>query len=297
MPPWSSLPYYSAPCIWVSAAFPTGVGPSSSPYSAGVAAARATRPAASAPAWSRTPSSPPPGAPFSRRTGLPACFRLDAPADQAGGEQPVIHAPQASHQPRGEQRCVPDLAQVFGHFPDVSVRRHPVNRIEAPQVDGPGVISERLFLAQIEVVLEVRHRQLAQRAVYRLAEAESREVGFRQGAPMPEAAEDGEHVIVVPHGFEVEQQRRLAHHGQSGGGEQGALHAVGGAVPEDAARRAAGGAGRFLVVPQVVEESLDFLGRLQAAEDRALAGGECKMGHWVSGYRKTGGGRTILDSR
>jgi hypothetical protein len=39
----------------------------------------------------------------------------------------------------------------------------------------------------------------------------------------------------------------------------------------------------LLVVAEVVEESLDLLGRLQAAEDCALAGGECVMGHWVSG--------------
>ena len=66
-------------------------------------------------------------------------------------------------------------------------------------------------------------------------------------------------------------------------GEQGAFHAVGGAVPEDAARRAAGVAVRLLVVAEVVEESLDLFGRLQAAEDRALAGCELVMGHCVSG--------------
>ncbi len=89
-------------------------------------------------------------------------------------------------------------------------------------------------------------------------------------------------MIVVADGFEVEHQGWLAHHTQSGGGEQGAFHAVGGTVPEDGARRAAGGAVRFLVVAQVVQEPLDFLGRSQGAENRALAGGERVMGHSVS---------------
>src|ERR1039457_3586338 len=79
---------------------------------------------------------------------------LSVPAEQAGGEEAVIHASQAGRQPGGQQRCMPDLAQVFGHFPDVFLRGHPVNRIEAPQVDRAGVVSEGLFLAEIEVVLE-----------------------------------------------------------------------------------------------------------------------------------------------
>jgi hypothetical protein len=43
---------------------------------------------------------------------------------------------------------------------------------------------------------------------------------------------------------------------------------------------------RFFVVAEVVQESLDLFGRLQAAEDRSLAGGELVMGHWDQGSVK-----------
>src|SRR5476649_1226867 len=129
-------------------------------------------------------------------------------------------------------------------------------------------------------MLEVGHRQLAQGSIDGFAVAESGVIGFRDGAPMPALAEDGQDVVVVAHGFEIEQQGRVADQAQRGGGEQGAFHALGGAVAKHAARRSAGGAEGLLVVSQAVEEALDFFGGGETAEDGALSRGE-GVGHRV----------------
>ncbi len=92
--------------------------------------------------------------------------------------------------------------------------------------------------------------------------------------------EDSQHVVVIALGFEIEQERRVVEHAQGSGAEEGAFHAVGGTVAQDAARRAAGFAGTLFVVGEGVEELLDSRGRGEAAEDGAFARRE-----WVHGRR------------
>src|SRR5581483_9960215 len=102
-----------------------------------------------------------------------------------------------------------------------------------------------------------------------LAVAEAGVVRLGDGAPAAAAAEDGEDVVVVADGLEVEEEGRVAELAEGGGGE------VGGAVSQDEAGGPAGGAAGLLVVGDVgVEEALDFGGGGEAGEDGALFAGE-----------------------
>ena len=74
-------------------------------------------------------------------------------------------------------------------------------------------------------------------------------------------------MVVVAYRLEIQQQRRMAEHPESGRAEERAFHAVRRAVAQHAARRTAGVAVRLLVVGQVeIEEVLDLLGRAETAK-------------------------------
>jgi hypothetical protein len=93
-------------------------------------------------------------------------------------------------------------------------------------------------------------------------------------------AEDGEHVIVVVNGLEVEEKGRVAQHAERSRAEERSLHAVRGAVAENSPGGAAGGAAGLLVVGEVhIQESLNLRGRVQAAEHGAFGWGEGVGGH------------------
>ncbi len=76
-------------------------------------------------------------------------------------------------------------------------------------------------------------------------------------------AVDGDDVVSVVFGFEVEDQGRVAVGSEGGGGQGGSLEAVRGVFLQDAAR-GPGGVGE--VVGHVVEEALDAVWGFQAAE-------------------------------
>ena len=82
---------------------------------------------------------------------------------------------------------------------------------------------------------------------------------------------DGDDVIGVVFGFEVEDQRRVSVGAEGGRGEGCAFETVGSVLFEDAAR-GPGGVGE--VVRHVVEESLDTVGSFQAAQFAEFGGGE-----------------------
>ena len=142
---------------------------------------------------------------------------------------------------------------------------------------GSGVAAQRLLAAQVEVRFEVRQRQLPQRAEDRLAKTQAGIVRAGDGAPMAMPLEDGHDVIVVAYGFEVHDQRPVSLEPQRRGGEQRAVEALHGPLPQHAARRPARGAGH--VVVDVVEELLNTpLGR-EPAQERRFAWGEAERRH------------------
>src|ERR1019366_6308712 len=199
---------------------------------------------------------------------------------QPGSEYPVVHQPQPRSQPRRQQRPVRDAAQVFGYRPDVFLRRHPLDGIEAAQVHRARVAPQSLFLLEIVVMLEIGHRQFPQRAVNRLAVAQSRIVGLGDRPPMPTQPEDGQHVIVVADRFQVEQQRRIAEHAQGRRAEQGPFHAMAGPVSHYAPRRPASRPVWFFVISDfAIEVRLDPLRPAELPETRTLRRAETVFQH------------------
>jgi hypothetical protein len=72
-------------------------------------------------------------------------------------------------------------------------------------------------------------------------------------------------VVVVEDRFEIEQQRRMTLDAQSRRGEEGAVHALHGALAKDAPRRTATRAGH--VVIEAVQELLDAPRRRQPRQE------------------------------
>ncbi len=82
---------------------------------------------------------------------------------------------------------------------------HPVLAIEAGEVDGAGERVQGAFAAHVEIHIEVAHGELAQSAVDGFAIAASAVVGFGHRAPMAVHAIEGEDVVGVVVGLEIEQ--------------------------------------------------------------------------------------------
>lgn len=88
---------------------------------------------------------------------------------------------------------------------------------------------------------------------------------------------DREHMIVIADRLQIDNPGRVAEHAQRGRGEQGAFHAVGGAVVKHAAGRAAG---VLLMVGKVaIQEALDFPGGIEAPKNRQLGGSKERPVH------------------
>jgi len=97
--------------------------------------------------------------------------------------------------------------EVLGHEPDRTLRRHPLEMIETRKVDRFGVFPQRPLTAAVVVVLEVRKRELAERAEDGRPLAQAVEVLFRDGSPVAACAIDGDDVVVVFFAFEIEDER------------------------------------------------------------------------------------------
>ena len=155
---------------------------------------------------------------------------------------------------------------------------HPQRRIDAAQVERGRVAAQRLVAAPVEELVEVRHRELAQGAVHRLAVAQPRAVALRQRAPRASAAEQRDHVrVVVRRAIEVHDERWLAVDPQRAGGEERALDAVRDAVAEHVAHRVDGLAVRLVIGRERAHELLDAQRGVQARELRELARGQSEI--------------------
>jgi hypothetical protein len=134
-------------------------------------------------------------------------------------------------------------------------------------------------------VLEVRHDEFAESAIDRFAEAESGVIGLGDSSPTATLSKDGEDVVVVADGFEVEEERGMAEHAECGRADEGTGHAMGRAVAECHAGRTAARSIRFFVVLEfLIEESLDLVGSGECAEDGAF--GAREVGHCPNKYRR-----------
>src|SRR6185437_15937092 len=73
---------------------------------------------------------------------------------------------------------VTDGEQILRDEPDRLVGGHPVQAIEAGELDGVGKCAQRPFTAQVEIHLKVTECQFAQRAINRFPIAASSVVRF-----------------------------------------------------------------------------------------------------------------------
>src|SRR5262249_110088 len=157
--------------------------------------------------------------------------------------------------------------QVVGNWPEVGLGDHPMDPIEAAQVDGTRNAAQRLFAPKVVVVLEIRHSQLAQRAIDGFAKAQAGVVGFGDRPPAAALAKKRQHMVVIANRFEIEQEWLESLNSQGCGAEQSALEALRHTIAQDAARAAAGRASQFLVVTHaVIEKALDLQRGSQPAE-------------------------------
>src|SRR5579872_49892 len=182
--------------------------------------------------------------------------------EKAGGVQALVHRAETGFHRGSQQADMRDATEIIWDFPYILLGSHPIEVVEALEVYRAGIAAERFFALRIIVVLKVGHRELAKVFINRLTVSEARVVRLGDGSPAALLAEDGENVIVVANGFEVDQERRKSEQTQRGGTEKSAFHAVPEAIAEDAARRAATGAVLFLVVPDLfIEKALDLFRR------------------------------------
>src|SRR5687767_3621582 len=110
------------------------------------------------------------------------------------------------------EREVLEAVERFGDEPGLLLPAYPDLGIDAPQVVGHRVLAQRLVVAPVGVLVEVRHRKLPHGAVHRVAPAQPDAVGLRDRAPAAVAPEERDDVVEIAHRAHVQEERRLAMH-------------------------------------------------------------------------------------
>ena len=131
--------------------------------------------------------------------------------------------------------------------------------------------------ALVRVLVQIRHRELAQRAVNRVAPAKHGGIGLRDRTPAAAAPEQRDDVVVIALGAHIHQKRRLAVHPERAGGYHRAFDAVRPAPPQHLAHRKTGLAADFEIGRQRVEKILDFLRAGKTLEHGELGRGEAQV--------------------
>ena len=108
---------------------------------------------------------------------------------------------------RGQESNVRNFAKMLGDEPDRLIGSHPVQAVEAGEVHWPGVTAQSALESEIEIDVEVTHRQLSQRAVNRLAVSAAGKVGFGDRAPMSAHLKDRDYVVGVLIRFQIKNKR------------------------------------------------------------------------------------------
>ena len=140
--------------------------------------------------------------------------------------------PEAACHPLREQWFVRNLIQIFGDVKNVPFRSHPLLPVEAGEINRRGKAAERFLAAEIEVVLEIRERELAERAVDGLAERETGIFRLAYRAPAAVLPEYRQDMVVVADRGEVDQQGMEAVEAQRSGGEDRSFYAVRLSLPD-----------------------------------------------------------------
>src|SRR6266545_585270 len=102
--------------------------------------------------------------------------------------------------------------------------------IKAGEVHWARDGAQRPIASQVDVAFEVAHRQLPHAPVDGLAVAHAREIALADRPPVTPELEDGDHMVAVLDGFEIEKEGRVAEHPERRRGENGTLEAVRGAL-------------------------------------------------------------------
>src|SRR5690242_3020883 len=181
---------------------------------------------------------------------------------QAGVKRALVQPGQALGHSRLQQAVMVNFEQIEGNEPDRLVGGHPVEVVEAGQANGARKSTQGKLAAQVEVAFEVAESQLPEVAVNGLAATAARVIGLRDGSPGAAHAVDGDYVVGVVLGLQVNHQRWVADYAQSGSGKDGALQAMGSVLAQHAAGRP-GGVGQ--VVIHVIQKALDAMRRLKCA--------------------------------
>src|SRR5947209_19627444 len=129
---------------------------------------------------------------------------------QAGLPQLGTEARQLAGCGQRNERDVRDLLEVPGDRPQVLRAGHPAQAVEASEIDRPAVPAQRALTRKVEVLLEVRHRKLAQRPVDGLAKAQPCEFAGGDRAPEAMPPKDRDHVILVADRRQIHDQGRVA---------------------------------------------------------------------------------------
>lgn len=120
-----------------------------------------------------------------------------------------------------------DFDQMLRNVPGVILGRHPATSIEPAQVYGAsGIAAEGALAFGVEVVFKVADCQFAQGAVDGFAVAEAAVVAFGNGAPEAVPLEEGEDVIIIVFGLQVQQEGPVTKAAEGRGAKEGAFHAV-----------------------------------------------------------------------
>src|SRR5207249_342388 len=147
-------------------------------------------------------------------------------SEAAGLERPVVEPMQISHHGGSDQPVMMDGKQVFGDKPQWLISSHPVAMVEASEIYRTRECPQRALAPQIEIPVEVAHRQLAQRTIYWLAISAAGVIGFCNRAPVAVSAINRDHMIRVLIRFEIEDQRRISVRPQGSRCQQGAFKTV-----------------------------------------------------------------------
>lgn len=158
-------------------------------------------------------------------------------AMHAGFETAAVEARETAGDFVWKERIVARGDERVGNEPDVFLRSHPMQVVEACEVHRLRVGAQGTLAAQIVVVLEVTERQLAKRAIDGRAKAEAGEVGFGDSTPEAARAIESDNVVVVANGFEIHDEGRKAVGAQSGGSDKRTFHAMAFAFAQNTLRR------------------------------------------------------------
>jgi len=198
---------------------------------------------------------------------------LPSVTDHFAPECALINASEALFNRACEQWNVRNFAEMFGDEPDRFFRRHPVLTIKSSEIHRTRISPQGAFTAQIEVDVEVTHRQFAQAAINRFAISAPGEIRFRHRAPVSAHLENGDHMIGVLLCFQIENERWKSEDAERRCSENPSFEARCRSIAQNLLRRSRREAE---VVGQIVERPLDASRRLERAQPAQLRTRESK---------------------